>query len=98
MHETAMLLDGYWASFNLIGGIRVGQAIVFDADLLQQLDLGFQKVDVTFLIGNQFLKQSHRDIVFFFAAKRVAFHVGVFGDVLPLEVAFKYLTDVLADH
>ena len=50
-------------AFDLVGGLRVEQAVVLDADLAKQFDLRLEEVDMAFLILQQFLEKVHGDEV-----------------------------------
>ncbi len=73
-------------------------AVVLHADLVEQVELGFQEVDVTFLVLQQLLEQLHRNEIFVLAADLAGAGIGVAGNVLALEIALQHLFDVLADH
>ena len=82
----------------LVGGMGVELAVILDADVFQQVELGLEIVDVAFLVGEQLLEEVHGHIVLLFAAAGARLHVKGAGAVLGLEVAFQHFLDVLADH
>src|SRR6476660_3192350 len=82
----------------LVGGVSIELAVILDADVLEQVELGLEVIDVAFLVGEQFLEEVHGHIVLLFAATGAGLHVEGARAIFGLQVAFQHLLDVLADH
>src|SRR5918997_5772386 len=71
--------------------------VELDADLLDEVDLGFEEVDMAFLVGHQLLEQVLGHPVADAVAIGGRFAVEVAGLVFRREVRFEDFLDVLAD-
>ena len=71
--------------------------VEFEADALDQVELGLEEVDVVFLVLHQAFEQVTRDVVLHAMAVGRGFLVERAGGVLGRQIALDDLLDVLAD-
>ncbi len=72
--------------------------VQLDADPLDQVDLGFEEIDVALLVLEEVIEQHLRHVITEVEADLTRGFVIVACDMLALEVAFENFLDVLADH
>ena len=82
---------------SLIGWGRIELAITLFADLGEEVELGFEEVDMTFLVRQKLIEKLLGNIVAEFVADFAGLLVGSACVVLTCKVGFQNFLDVLAD-
>ena len=85
-------------AFGFVSTFRLQQAIVFDADALQKIELSFKEGDVAFFVFEKLFKDLHGDVITVFAADITRFRIAFVREVFTPQVAFQNFLDVLSDH
>ncbi len=85
------------ASFRLICGFRIEQAIFFSPDPFMQGDLGQRKNDMTLFIRNQLVEQAAGDEIANLVAVFACLDLQVARIMFPRQVAFHGFQNSLTD-
>src|SRR5690606_20531040 len=94
---SGFLILGEVGLLGLIGRSRVQLAVTLFANLGEKIELGFEEVDMAFLISQQLIEKLLGNIVAEFVADFAGLLVGSAGVVLACKIGFQNFLDVLAD-